>query len=280
MWMLNHVPNMPACHISIMNNAQGPNNSITQTDAASLLALGEAYQMIGRNRGDLFLSGGADAKINPITMLRQCLFSPLSRCTDPEKACRPFDRQRDGMVLGEGASVLVLEELGEARRRGAHVYAEIIGFGAIFDRGRTGKGLARAIAIALEQAGLTADDLDHVNAHGSSTVDGDTWEARGLREAFGSAVPPVFAPKSYFGNLGAAGSSTELVASLLAQHHGLLPATLNQDDPDPDCPIPVASQPRPVVRRYFLKIGCTERGQCAALVCRHDNPWPTATERL
>ncbi len=111
MWMLNHVPNMLACHVSIIHNAQGPNNTISQTDAGGLLALGEAFRAVQRGRADLFLAGGADAKINPITMARQALFSPLSRRNDaPEKASRPFDRGRDGMVLGEGGGVVVLEE--------------------------------------------------------------------------------------------------------------------------------------------------------------------------
>ena len=119
MWMLNHVPNMPACHVSILQNAQGPNNSISQTDAGGLLALGEAFRALQVGRADLFLVGGADAKINPLAMARQCLFTPLSRRNDaPERASRPFDRGRDGVVLGEGGVVFVLEEWEHARRRG------------------------------------------------------------------------------------------------------------------------------------------------------------------
>ena len=178
MWMLNHVPNMLACHVSILHNAQGPNNTISQTDAGGLLALGEAFRAVQRGRADLFLTGGADAKINPITLARQSLFSPLSRRNDaPEKACRPFDRGRDGVVLGEGGGVLVLEELEHARRRGARIYAEVIGFGAAFDRGRSGAGVVRAVRAALAEAGVGPDDLDHVNAQGYSTVQADALEA-------------------------------------------------------------------------------------------------------
>jgi 3-oxoacyl-[acyl-carrier-protein] synthase II len=269
MWMLNYVPNMLASHVSILHNAQGHNNTITQTDLGGLLALGEACRTVTRGRADLVLTGGADAKINPITLVRQCLFSQLSRRNDePERASRPFDRGRDGLVLGEGAGVLVVEELGHARRRGAAVLAEVVGFGAGFDRDRSGLGLARTLRTALERADVTPEEVDHVNAQGYSTPAGDGWEARGLRLAFGGRTPPVFAAKSFFGNLGPGGGVVELAASLLALRHGLLPGTLNYDEPDPECSVPVAATARPVRQPYFLKVGCTERGQCAAVVCR------------
>jgi len=269
MWMLNHVPNMLASHVSILQNAQGPNNSITQTDVAALLAIGEGVRVLRRDKADIMLVGGADAKINPITMIRQCLFAPLSRRNDaPEKASRPFERQRDGLVLGEGAGVLVLEDLEHARRRGARIYGEVVGFGAAFDARRSGSGLARAVRVAVAQAGIGPQDLDHINAQGYSVPDRDVWEARGLHEVFGRSLPPVFAGKSYLGNLGAASAATELAASLLALTHGLLPATLNYDLPDPACPLPVAREPRPVRKPYFLKVSFTELGQCAAVVCR------------
>ena len=271
MWMLNYVPNMIACHVSILHDAQGPSNTISQTDVGGLLALGEALRAVQRGRADLFLAGGADAKINPLTMARQCLFSPLSRRNDaPEKASRPFDRGRDGLVLGEGGGAFVVEELEHARRRGARIYAELTGFGSAFDRGLTGAGLARAARQALREAGVGPDDLDHVNAQGYSTPVADALEARGLQELLGEDRPslPVFAPKSYLGNSGAASGPVELAASLLAAAHGLLPATLNYEEPDPQCPVTVATEARPVRRPHFLKLGFTERGQCAAVVCR------------
>ncbi len=267
-WMLGHVPNMPASHVSILNDLRGPNNTITQTDVASLLALAEARRAVQRGRADLMLAGGADAKINPVTLVRQCLFAPLSRRKEPEKACRPFDRGRDGIVLGEGGGALLVEDLEHARRRGARIYAEVVGCGAAFDRGRTGQGLARAVGAALAEAGVGPDDLDHVNAQGYGSRDGDVWEARGLQESLGGRPVPVFAAKGYFGNLGPAAGAVELSASLLALTHGVLPATLNCDEPDPECPVAVCREPRRVERPYFLKVGCTELGQCAALVLR------------
>jgi 3-oxoacyl-[acyl-carrier-protein] synthase II len=271
MWMLHHVPNMIACHVSILHNAQGPNNTISQTDVGGLLALGEALRAVQRGRADLFLAGGADAKINPVTMARQCLFSPLSRRNDaPERASRPFDLGRDGMVLGEGAGVVALEEMEHARRRGARIYAEVVGFGSAFDRGLTGAGVARAAARALREAGVGPEALDHVNAQGYATPVADVVEARGLQALLGGPQPtlPVFAAKSYFGNAGAASGPVELAASLMAQAHGLLPATLNYEYPDPQCPLAVATEPRSVRRPCFLKLGFTELGQCAGVVVR------------
>jgi 3-oxoacyl-[acyl-carrier-protein] synthase II len=272
LWMLKYLPNMLACHVSILHNAQGPNNTITENDVGSLLAVGEAFRILRRDLADYFLVGGADSKINPLSMVRYTLFLPLSQRNDrPESACRPFDRGRDGIVLGEGAAVLALEELEHARRRGARIYAEVVGFGCAFDSRRDGSGLARAIRAALNEAGIGPEEIDHVNAQGFSSVDADIWEARGLRQVFGDCRTevPVFAAKSYLGSLGAASSTAELTASLLALESGLLPPTLNYQEPDPRCPIRVvAGQPRPVTRQHVVKVGFTEMGQCAALVVR------------
>jgi 3-oxoacyl-[acyl-carrier-protein] synthase II len=272
LWMLKYLPNMLACHVSILHNAQGPNNSITECDVASLLALGEAYRILGRDGADFFLVGGAESKINPLSLARQCLFEPLSKRNDaPDKACRPFDRRRDGLVLGEGAAVLVLEDLEHARKRGARVYAEVVGFGAAFDRKKTGAGLARAVGAALTDAGVGPEDIDHINAHGLSSVEGDAWEARGLQEVFGDRREPVpvFAAKSYLGNLGAGSGTTELATSVVAMRQGAVPATLNYEEPDPACPVQVtAGEPRPMKRPHVLKVNFTPMGQCAAVVVR------------
>jgi 3-oxoacyl-[acyl-carrier-protein] synthase II len=265
---------MLACHVAILHDAQGPNNTITESDVASLLALGEAFRILERDEADVFLVGGGESKINPLSMSRQCLFQRLSRRNDaPSKASRPFDRARDGIVIGEGAGILVLEDLDHANRRGARVYAEVVGFGAAFDARDSGAGLARAIDAALSQAGVGPEDIDHVNAHGISTPEGDIWESRGLQQVFAGLRQPVsvFAPKSYFGNLGAASGTTELVASLLAARQGTLPATLNFEAPDPLCPMQVATSVRALIKPHFLKVGFTEMGQCAAIVCRR---WP------
>jgi 3-oxoacyl-[acyl-carrier-protein] synthase II len=269
LWMLKYLPNMVACHTSIFLDAQGPNNSITESDVAGLLAIGEASRVLRRDAADFFLVGTSDSKINLLSLVRQCLFAPLSHRNDePTKAVRPFDSNRDGFVVGEGAGALAVEDLAHARRRNARIYAEVVGFGTAFDRGRTGSGLARAIRIAFKQAGVGPADVDHVNAFGVATVPSDAWEARGLAEVFGPNAAPVFAPKSYVGNMTSGGGLVELAASLMALHHGTVPATLNCDDPDPACPVAVIREPRPVTKPYVLKVSLTDLGQCAAVVLK------------
>jgi 3-oxoacyl-[acyl-carrier-protein] synthase II len=284
LWMLKYLPNMHACHTSILHNAQGPNNSITEGDVGGLLAMGEAFRIIRRDQADFFLVGGADSKMNPLSQVRQCLFGHLSlRNETPEKACRPFDKNRDGLVIGEGSTVMTVEELDHARQRGAKIYGEVVGVGSAFglrtDRfisapGDTVKkatsGLTRAAQAAMKQAGIGPEDLDHVNAHGLGTQAGDALEVRCLMELFGSAKQPVsiLGLKGFFGNMGAGSGPTELAASLLALKHGQVPGTLNCDEPDVASPLTVIQALRPLARRHVLKIGYNDLGQCAAVVVR------------
>jgi 3-oxoacyl-[acyl-carrier-protein] synthase II len=215
------------------------------------------------------LAGGGDSKVNPLSMVRQVMFGHLSAANDrPADACRPFDRRRDGLVIGEGAGVLVVEELEHARRRGAPIHGEVVGFGSAFDRGVTGRGLARALRFALKQADVSAADIDHVNAHGLGSPRYDAAEARAIVEVFGPRGVPVWAIKSNIGNLGAGGSVTELAASLLAMKHGIIPATRNYGVPDEACPVAVTTKARPVAKPYFVKLAFTDMGQCAAVVVR------------
>jgi 3-oxoacyl-[acyl-carrier-protein] synthase II len=268
-WMLNHVPNMPACHTAILNDARGPNNTITQSDVADLLAIGEACRVLRGGRADLMLAGGADTRTNPLSLVRFYIFSPLStRNDDPAHACRPFDESRDGLVVGEGAGVALLERLEHAQARGAHIDAEVLGFASGFDPGRKGPGLARVIRQALANARVSPADLDHVNAHAPGAREDDAWEARGIAEALGTPRVPVVALKSYFGSIGPGGGIVELAGSLVSLAHGTLPATLNHERTDQACPVDVIRTPRPIERRCFLKLACTERGQCAAVVLR------------
>jgi 3-oxoacyl-[acyl-carrier-protein] synthase II len=268
LWMLKYLPNMLACHVAILHNAQGPNNTITESEVAGLLALGEAVRIVQRSQADFFLVGGADSKLTPLSMVRQTLFGQMSRCNDhPHEAIKPFDRRRDGVAFGEGSAVLVVEDLDHAKRRGADILAEVVGFGSAFDRGLTGKGLARAIRIALAQAGVSPGDIDHVNAHGLGSIRLDAFEARGINEIFGAATP-VWSIKPNIGHLSAGSGTTDLAASVLAMKHGVLPPTLNFAEPDPACPVQVLSKSRPIAKPHFLKVGYTEMGQCGAVVCR------------
>ena len=269
LWMLKYLPNMPACHVTILYDAQGPSNTIISSEAAGTLVFGEALRIIRRDAADFMLVGGSECKIHPLSMARFTAFMNMTRqVADPGAAIRPLDVGRDGTALGEGGCVFGLEELAHAKKRGAKIYGEVVGFAAGVDRGLTGNGLARVIRNAMADAGIQEGDVDHVNAHGSGEVELDAFEARGIGAVFGTRVP-VFAPLSRFGNLGTASGVIELAASVLALQHGQLPPTLNCENPDPHCPIAVhATGMRPVTKPYVVKTSYTDLGQCAVVVVR------------
>jgi len=268
-WMLPHVPNMPACHVAILEDAQGPNNTLTQFDAAALFALIEARRVIQRGGADVMLAGVADTRTSPMPIVRWIRYERLSRRNDrPEEAVRPYGRGRDGEAVAEGAGLLVLEGADHAARRGAKVLGEVVGGASAFDRGKTGRGLARAVRAAIAEAGIGPSDLDHVNASAGGLAEEDAWEARGLAEALGGEPVPVLAMKSYFGNAGNGASVLELAASVLALNGGTVPATLNADDVDPACVVHVTREARPARRPYVLKVAWTDQGQCSAAVVR------------
>ncbi len=269
LWMLKYLPNMPACHASIIYDIQGPSNTQIPGDTAGAVALGEALRIIRRGAADAMLVGGSEAKVHPLSLSRFNLFAQFSkRNHDPEGAIRPFDRDRDGTAPGEGVAAFTLEDLEHARTRNAKIYGEVVAVASGVDRGMTGPGLARVIRSALNAAGIQPRDVDHVNAHGLGTTNGDAFEARGIAEVFGKSVQ-VFAPLSRFGNLGAGSGLLELACSVLALQNGLLPGTLNHANPDPACPVAVhTGAPRPVAKPYVVKLSNTELGQCSAIVIR------------
>ena len=268
-WMLKYLPNMPACHTTILYDLRGPSNTQIPGDSAGLVALAEAARTIRRGAADVMVVGGSEGRLNPITLARYNLFLQLSRRNDdPTHAVRPFDATRDGTVTGEGAAVFTLEELEHAKARGATILGEIVGWAAGVDRGKKGPGLARVIRNALALAGIQASDVDHVNAHGTGTTVGDAFEARGIAEVFGRDTP-VFAPLSRFGNMGAASGLSELACSVLALKNGIAPGTLNHTEPAADCPINVhTGSPRAVSKPFALKVSYTNLGQCAAAVVK------------
>lgn len=269
MWMLKYLPNMPACHFTIMFDAQGPSNTLIPNDAAGVLAFGEALRIVQRGAADVMLVGGSESKIHPLSMTRFNGFAPLTHRNDtPEAAIRPFDRDHAGTTLGEGGAAFTLEALDHAKKRGAKILGEVVGFASGVDRGRTGQGLARVIRNALANAGVQPTDVDHVNAHGLGVPELDAFEARGIAGVFGRDVP-VFAPLSRFGDMGAASGVVELACSVLALAHGQLPGTLNHEIPDPACPIAVhTGEPRQLTRPYAVKVAFTDLGQCAVLVVK------------
>jgi 3-oxoacyl-[acyl-carrier-protein] synthase II len=267
-WMLKYLPNMPACHASIYANAQGPNNTVTAGDAASLLALGEAFRVTQRNLADAFLVGGCDARINPVSYARHTTFQELTRRNDlGQRAVMPFGEGRDGTAFGEGAAVFVAEELQAAKKRGARIDAELAGFASGFDRGLTGKVLAVVIRTALKEAGATPADVDHVNANAGGFTALDAWEAGAIVDVFGPDFP-VIALKAALGATGAASGLLELAASVLALKRGTLPGTVNAAALDPRFGIRLDATPRAVTKPFAVKINATTLGQCAVAVVR------------
>ena len=275
-WLLKYLPNMLACHISILWDCQGPSNTITEAEAASNVAVGEACRIIARGRADVMVSGGADSKIHPLSVIRMSLLDQMSHWRgEPSKGLRPFDRTRDGWVPGEGAGILILEEREHALARGARIYGEILGFGSGCDAhpggglDPEGAGTEIAMRAALRDAGLAPAEVGHVNAHGAGTVAMDLAEGRALGRVFGPEGVPVTALKGYMGNSVSGCGAVELVGSLLGVNRGLIPPVLNCDDPDPALHLDlVLGAPRPSANPTFLTTNLTRHGQAAALVVR------------
>lgn len=274
LWMLRQLPNMPACHISIEHNAQGPNNTITSQDSSALLALAEAMRWIKRGAVDCMVVGACTSNINPVDLSRKNLMDLLSRDEDPKRACRPFDRDRNGTILGEGAAAFVVENYEHAVRRGAEIYAEVIGLGAGCDGSsdpRHDTGLIRAVESAMRQSGIMPRELGHINAHGKSTKIDDQVEAHAYHRLFGDDAMkiPITALKSYFGHFDAGSGAVELAASILALRHGATPATLNYETPDPLCNLDVVhGEVRPLITPTTMSVSRTAFGQSAAAILR------------
>jgi 3-oxoacyl-[acyl-carrier-protein] synthase II len=273
LWMLKYLPNMPASHIAIYNDLRGPNNSLTMREAASNLAIGEAFRTIQRGHATAMVAGATGTRILPMQAIHALQTEQMAaeNC-DPTRASRPFDKNRTGMVAGEGSGMIVLEEMSAAKSRGATIYAEVVGLGSsnVSDerlRGRCDVALAHAIRAALRDAGKSPDEIGHINAHGLGTVERDADEARAIHEMFGAVADkvPVAAPKSYFGNLGAGSGAVELIASVLAMREGRLPRVLNFETPDSACPLNVVADDTVATGRSFLNLSVTPQGQAAVL---------------
>jgi 3-oxoacyl-[acyl-carrier-protein] synthase II len=241
---LEQEPNMPAGHIASMFNVQGPNLNCLTACAASSQAIGEATEIVRRGDAVAMISGGAHSMIHPFGVTGFSLLTALStRNDEPTKASRPFDRMRDGFVLGEGAAMIVLEELDHAKARGAHIYGEILGYGSTADAYRItdihpqGRGAIACMQMAIRDAGLQPADIHYVNAHGTSTSVNDRVETVACRVVFGDAAMkvPVSSTKSMMGHLIAAAGVTELIVCLMAIRDGVLPPTINYEYPDPEC---------------------------------------------
>ncbi|MFO0979422.1 MAG: beta-ketoacyl-ACP synthase II [Planctomycetaceae bacterium] len=269
-------PNMPAAHLSSLFNAQGPNLNCLTACAASSQAIGEATEIIRRGDADLMLSGGAHSMIHPFGVTGFNLLTALSERNDsPLTASRPFDLNRDGFVLGEGAGMLILEELEHAKARGAKIYGEIRGYGSTADAYRItdihpeGRGAIACIKMALRDAELNAEDIGYVNAHGTSTKVNDQVETAAVKGGLGEHAwkTPVSSIKSMMGHLIAAAGAVEAITCLLAIRDGVLPPTINYETPDPDCDLDyIPNQPREKKIKAALSNSFGFGGQNVALI--------------
>jgi 3-oxoacyl-[acyl-carrier-protein] synthase II len=278
LWILKYLPNMVATHISLALQIQGPNSTITTACVAGTQAVGEGFRLINHGDADVVLAGGADSRIDPLLILAYQAMGALSRAERPAtEVSRPFDRLRDGFVLGEGAGVLILEEMERAKKRGAVIYAEVLGFGSSFDAYSVTKpdpdavGAARAITAALRTAQVDPHDIDYINAHGTSTRLNDLMETRAVQKVFGEGARelPLSSIKSMVGHLIGAAGAVEAVALALTLHQGLLPPTINLTHPDPDCNldyVPNTARETPVKTALSTSFGFG--GQNGALVMR------------
>src|SRR5919108_4661910 len=238
------IPDMAAGVVAMQYGAGGLNYAIVSACASSAHGIGEAAEVIKRGDATAMLAGGSEATITPLTMGAFCQIKATSERNDePEKACRPFDLGRDGFVMGEGSVMFVLEDMEHARKRGARIWAEIAGYGASADMYHftapqpEGKGAARAMKQALESSGVDPNDVGYVNAHGTSTKLGDVAETKAIKSVFGDHARElaVSSTKSVHGHLLGAAGAIEAAACVLALDRGLLPPTINLDDPDPEC---------------------------------------------
>ncbi len=248
--------NAASGHISMDHHIRGPVLSVATACASSNNAMIEAVNMIQRGVADVAFAGGTENALSSMGITAFAAMKALScRNDEPERASRPFDNDRDGFVMGEGAGVLILEELEHARRRGAHIHAELVGYGASADSydivqpHPEGEMAARAMQMALDMSGLGPDDVDLISAHGTSTTLGDIAETKAIKRVFGRRAYqiPVTATKSAIGHLLGAGAAVEMIVAILAMQRGVLPPTLNLETPDPDCDLDyVPLKPREV----------------------------------
>ena len=238
------ISNMAPGQISMTYGFRGPTMTITTACASSTNSIGESFRMISTGNVDMIVTGGADASITPISVAGFCSMKALStRNDEPTKASRPFDRDRDGFVMGEGAGILILEELNHALARGANIYGEIVGYGSTSDAFHItqpdpeAKGATRAMELALEEAAADYNDVDYINAHGTSTYFNDKLETLAIKNVFKEYAKDIniSSTKSMTGHLLGAAGGIEAIATIMAIKEGVIPPTINYDNPDEEC---------------------------------------------
>jgi 3-oxoacyl-[acyl-carrier-protein] synthase II len=271
-------PGTPAGHLASLFGARGPNANCLTACAASSQAIGEACELIRRGDADVMLSGGTHSMIHPFGVTGFNLLTALStRNEEPTRASRPFDRDRDGFILGEGAGMVILEELGHARARGATIHGEIVGYGSTADAFRItdshdeGRGAIACMREALTEARMNPEDVDYINAHGTSTSVNDSIETLAIKRTFKETAyhVPISSTKSMMGHLIAAAGSVEAIVCLLTIRDGVVPPTVNLDNPDSDCDLDYIPH---VARRNKVDVALSNSfgfgGQNIALILR------------
>jgi 3-oxoacyl-[acyl-carrier-protein] synthase II len=242
------IANMASGHISMLTGAKGPNTTVVTACATGSHSIGDSFRIIERGDADVMICGGAEAAIRLVGMSGFCALRAMStRNDEPERASRPFDKDRDGFVMGEGAGVLVLESLEHALRRGARIYAELVGYGMsadayhMTDPAPGGEGAARCMRAAIKDAGLRLEEVDYINAHGTSTPVGDKSEIAAIKSVFGEHAKrlAVSSTKSMTGHLLGAAGGVEAIITALTIKHGMIPPTINVDNQDPECDLDV-----------------------------------------
>ncbi len=264
--------------IAMIFGLKGPNLAIVTACATSAHCIGDATWAIRNGLADVILAGGAEASTTQLGLAGFCAMRALSTRNDqPEKACRPFDKERDGFIISEGSGILVLEELERAKRRGARIYAEVVGYGCSSDAYHLtapapgGEGAIRAMKMALESAGIATDGIGYINAHGTSTPLGDKLETMAIKAVFGERARqvPVSSTKSMHGHLLGAAGGVEAAACLLAMKNQVIPPTINYEFPDPECDLDyVPNQPRPAKLTVTLSNSFGFGGHNATLIFR------------
>ena len=270
--------NMAPGQISIQCGLLGPSLAHVTACASSNHSIGEAYHILSRGEADVMAAGGTEAAITPVSYAGFCSMRAMStRNDEPELACRPFDRTRDGFVMGEGSGVVMMETLAHAEARGARIYAEAVGFGMSSDAHDMvsppldGSGAARSMQAALKQAGISPAEVDYINAHGTSTPVGDIAETQAIKTVFGGreSSPPVSSTKSVTGHLLGAAGAVELIAATLALTHQEIPPTANLNDPDPECDLDyTANRSREAELRYALSNAFGFGGHNTTMIAR------------
>ena len=270
LWMLKFLPNMPACHIAIAHDAHGPSNSLTLCRCSSLASIQEAARIIERGGADVMIAGGCGNRVSQDFQTRANSYFLAPRCDDPSSVPRPFDADRNGCILGEGAGAMILERREFAEARGAKICATIRGFAATDEptlhRSRpTGRAIRAAIRLSLKNAGLQPSDIGHVNADGIASDHDDRIEATAIRAELGDV--PVTTLKGHFGDLGSGTGAVESIAAVLAVRNGLIPPTRNHRQTATDCPINVVhAKPLETKSPFVLKLNQSRMGRSFAMI--------------